>query len=295
MKLSIHPLVKGKPAKDDARLAQLGNGWENVEASWEDVYELITVDGYATSAELTSSHKAETNFKSRELLMVDIDSGMSIEELLANDFYNEYGAGFYATPSYTDEHPKFRIMFRAATPITNAEEYRRVMNSLLTIYAAADTACKDASRLFFGTVNCSIKEYKSNTLPDDVVQILIESGETQVEMQVAVLGSPKTTVLEQSQKDKIISLLCSIQVIPYDDWLRIGWGLKNAGFTFDEFATVTETTRGLTGKRSRSDAAKRWNDGSNYKNVTLGTVIYYIKNKLGNNCFTQERRYGKMY
>ena len=88
MKLSIHETIRGKPSKDSN--VNLGYGWMNIDCAWADVFALITEDGVATSAELTCENRKEANFVSRELIMVDIDSGMTIEDLFNNDFYNLY-------------------------------------------------------------------------------------------------------------------------------------------------------------------------------------------------------------
>jgi hypothetical protein len=53
---------------------QMGEGWMNIDISWTEAFELITGDGYATSAELQDGHRTGGNFVSRQLLMVDVDN-----------------------------------------------------------------------------------------------------------------------------------------------------------------------------------------------------------------------------
>ena len=145
MKLSIHETIRGKPVQvSDAsgrkwyesggQRVSLGWGWINFDADWDTVFKLITVDGRATSAELSSNNRREDTFVSRELIMIDIDSGMTIEQLLEDDFYNRYGAGFYTTPSHQDHAHRFRIMFRLEVPITDAQKLSKLNRMLLRVF-----------------------------------------------------------------------------------------------------------------------------------------------------------------
>lgn len=175
MKLSIHPDIKGKPVHTDKgyfvndKQVNLGYGWMNIDVSWDDAYELVTTDGYATSAELSSDNRKDDNYVSRQLIMVDIDDGMTIPELLENEFYNEYGAGFYTTARHTLEHHRFRIMFVTEQPITNKELMKKIIRGLLVVYNSGDISCKDASRLYYGIPNCPIKENQGKILTTDMM------------------------------------------------------------------------------------------------------------------------------
>jgi hypothetical protein len=185
MKLSIHPKLVGKPTKlerdnlppkyvSNGEVVNLGYGWINVDVEdWQDAFELITTEGYATSSELVSDHRTEDNFVSRQLVMVDIDDGMTIQELFGNDFYNEFGAGFYVTPSHTDEKHRFRIMFVLEEPECDAHRLRKIIRGLLEVYETADKNCKDASRLYYGTPNCVIKETRDKKLPNLIADELV--------------------------------------------------------------------------------------------------------------------------
>lgn len=184
MKLSIHQDIRGKPVKVEAlsgdtwmechgRRVSLGYGWINIETDWPVVFELITKDGIATSAELASDNRRDSEFVSRELFMVDIDNGMNIEELFDNDFYNQYGAGFYTTPSHTDQAHRFRMMFRTETPIYNNQLAKYILMALMRQFNHADIACKDSTRIFYGTVDCPIFEIRDNILSDAQVAELV--------------------------------------------------------------------------------------------------------------------------
>jgi hypothetical protein len=293
MKLSINPKIIGKARQVEVPndrpyyecfgvKVNLGWGWTNIEADWPDVFELITVDGYATSAELTGEHRNDENFVSRELIMVDIDSGMTIEELLNNDWYNEYGAGFYATPSYRDDAPRFRIMFRLATPVTDSARLRKINRGLLALFEQADQACKDPTRIFYGTPNCQIKERKQELLTDDFADILVAMTEQlDAEQQAERTDPADYPEMTDARRKRIIDLLRKTYVGNYPIWRNVAWGMKQGGFTLADFQYVTG---GMMSKKSAQDAVMVWAAGAPDGEVTMGTVIHLLKQHHGEDC-----------
>jgi hypothetical protein len=284
MRLSIHDTVN-KP--DRADYYKLGSGWLNVEVEWADAFDLITVDGLATSAWLNGHTRSEANFISRELIMIDIDSGMTVVDLLADDFYNNYGAGFYATPGYTDFEPRFRIMFRVEEPITDAAIYRKITRGLLEVYSAGDIACKDAARLFFGTQNCVIKEKTEKFLPQDIINLLVQLDDARQAEQVKLPKTFTPNPLTDLEKIKILRLLCQVPIVEhgktpaYNIWRDIGWGLKHGGYSFEDFAQVTSSAKA---DRSQQEAKILWDAGRADGKVTMGTVIFYLQRLYGKDC-----------
>lgn len=290
MKLSINPKIIGKARQVEVPndrpyyecngvKVNLGWGWINIEASWPNVFELITVDGYATSAELTGDHRNDENFVSRELIMVDIDSGMTIEELLDNEWYQEYGAGYYITPSYTVEKPRFRILFRLEQPETDSQRLRKINRGLLALFVQADQACKDPTRIFYGTPNCLRKDWRNNLLTNDFVQVLVEITEQLDTEQMSQRTDPADyPVLTDDRKEKIITRLHQSYVGHYETWRNIGWGLKQGGFGLQDFQYVTI---GMMSKKSAQDAKTVWDAGSADGNITMGTVIHFLKERFG--------------
>lgn len=281
MKIAIHPGIIGKPAKDSG--INLGYGWITEDIEWDAVFDLITVDGFATAAALNSNNRKDCNFVSRELIMVDIDAGMTIPDLLQDNFYNACGAGFYATPSFTLEHHKFRILFRLQTPITDANKLRKVNRALLKVFAQGDQACKDPARLFYGSPNCQFKEKRDNLLTDDVVAELCNMIDLcdEQEMKAHASGPVEYAALTDERKQQILDLLKGTYVGSYPIWRNVGWGLKQGGFTLRDFQYVTA---GMMKQKSPADAAKIWNAGQADGDVTMGSVIYLLKQHHGQDC-----------
>lgn len=297
MKVSINPNIIGKPPKHAD--IDLGHNWTNVEADWDDIFELITLDGLATSAELNTDNRKEANFVSRQLLMVDIDDGMTIPELLDNAFYNTYGGGFYATPSFTTELHKFRICFVLEAAETDPGRLRKINRGLLRVFGAADQACKDPTRLFYGTPNCILCERTNRLLTADIVEQLvaiIDEADSATADAMSTTDYHNLPPLDDFHKARIIDLLKQTYVGNYPLWRNIGWGMKAGGFALQDFQYVTT---GMMSQKTAADAAKVWMDGGQVsKPVTMGSVIHFIKERHGADALQETRttrRVGRLY
>ena len=285
MKIAINPLLTKKVDKDLLREIESQQAWQNIECTPEEAFELITVDGYASTCELTGGRRYQVDYVSRQLFMVDVDSGMRLEELLSNDFYNAYAAGFYATHSFTPEHHKFRILFLTEQPIMDAGRARKIARGLLKVFPAGDEACKDPARLFYGNRDCELKEFTGNILPIEIETALVEAIDAEDrEFAEAMATAPEPSPLNDEQKRKILELLKITFVGSYPIWRNVGWGMKAGGFTLQDYQYVTA---GMMRAKTAADAAKVWNDGQNGGKVTMGSVIHLLREKHGKDCLRE--------
>lgn len=289
MKLSIH-YTRGK-SEDPNVLLAMGHNWDNINVSWAEAFELITVDGFATSSELLSDHRIGHQFASRQLLMIDIDNDpekstdfLTLPELLNHDFYRAYSAGFYATHSFTTEQHRYRVCFILEQAETNYERCRKIIRALLKIFPAGDRACKDPVRLFYGSPNCAIKECSDNILPTEIVNALVTAIDDEDQKQIQHTQrtlAPLTT----TQQRKILELLKQTFVGEYCQWRDIGWGLKAGGYTLPDFQYVTT---GMMRAKTPEKAAEVWNDGKQVSGgISMGTVIHFLKERHGKDCLNE--------
>jgi hypothetical protein len=288
MKLAIHKHIRGKPETKivdhkpthwmgDLRV-NLGYDWFNIDVSWRDCFEVITTMGCATSAELKGTHRHDDDFVSRQLVFIDIDSGMTIEELLQNEFYNEHAAGFYATPSHTMENHRFRIMFRTATAITDGERVKKLIMALMRVFDHADPACKDSTRIFYGTVNCEIKEYRTNVLSDDMVEGLVAMED----MFRAESASPTSTFDIANYTPKTVAditeLLDELRLhyadLEHNDRLSVVWAVMSEGIT------AADTIALMRARWNDLDKTRKYESmvtGRSRNDITLGTIYHMIR------------------
>lgn len=249
MKLSIHPDIIGKPDRIEregqkpyymcnGKIINQGYGWQNIEVdSWSDAFELITTDGYATSCELSSDHREDANYVSRQICMVDIDDGMTIQELFNDDFYNEFGAGFYTTARHTDKAHRFRILFVLEEPETDCLRMRKIIRGLLETYKTADTNCKDGSRIYYGIPNCPYKESRDNILPKFITDALVEmidridEQKDQERQKAYEYNMKEETQYDEIFIDHLLSLIRQKHHSfkgEYDEWKTVAWATCHA-------------------------------------------------------------------
>jgi hypothetical protein len=115
--------------------------------------------------------------------MIDIDNGMTIDQLLENKTYNELAWGFYTTPSHTNDAHRFRIVFITETPVEDFDGAILIFKQLTQMFPECDSVCKDATRIFYGTPNCEIKEVLGNVITTDTVNWIIKRMSTPVRPQ----------------------------------------------------------------------------------------------------------------
>lgn len=293
MKLSIHYTV-GKSTAPNA-LQSMGRNWVNIDVSWAEAFELITNDGYASSAELLADHRIGTDFVSRQLLMVDVDGGMDIMDLLEHPFYTTYGAGFYATHSFKPEHHKFRICFILEQAETDSSRCRKIIRGLLQVFPQGDEACKDPVRLFYGNPGCKLKERTDKLLTTDIVDQLVAiiDAEDAATAEAMTHYAGPVPVLNDAQKQRILDLLKQTFVGSYLMWRNVGLGLKAGGFTLQDFQYVTT---GMMSQKKPGDAVDIWKiNGQTGKPVTMGSVIHLLRERHGKDCLREATPVTKFY
>lgn len=284
MLFSINRGIVGKEVNLELRkkiMSHTANSWESMAASYDELFDYITKDGYATSACMDGSFKHGNNFLARDLFMVDIDGGMDIMDLFNDPYYNKFGSGFYATPSYTDENPRLRILFRTPEPITEKEDASAILCGLIKKYRAnqeeakIDSTCKDCCRMFYGN-KTEFCEKTNKMLSPEEVSALITLGKQEVvtyystDPEYAV----EATKMKSEQKEQIMSELRKIT--PFADrneWMRVGFAMKRCGFTLSEFMVSTNET-------SRAESENIWKiQGPKCGKTTLCNVIAKYNNQ----------------
>lgn len=292
---SLNTTFVGKPTKtqlDDGstalihqgpqgpKIVNLGYGYQTIQASYTDIFALLTEDGYSIAPALTAENRCVKTFASIQLLLVDIDSGMRIEELQQHEFYRKYGSGYYCTPSHTENEHRFRIIYRLEHPVYEIDIVKSLYIGLMLLHGAADPACKDPARLFFGTVQAQHKEITQRYVDDEgLVEILLAAAEYEEQQQAELLKAAaaaeqyKDRVMLPEERQLVLDLLRGRFVGDYCVWRNIGWGLKSQGFSLEDFQYVTT---GMMNQKTPKDAAKVWSDGSAGGDVTMGTVWHHL-------------------
>ena len=98
------------------------------------------------------------DWREQQVFMVDIDNADKnlprLSEEQAVEICDEHGlplAMYYQTFGYSEDHPRFRLVFILDSVVTEPNLRRMIMERLISIFPQSDKACANANRLFLGT------------------------------------------------------------------------------------------------------------------------------------------------
>lgn len=114
------------------------------------IAELIGNCGHTWCPAIFNGSRKKDNLKEIQLTALDFDGGISFEEVFEiSEKYMIPILFAYETFGSIDKN-KFRVVFQFEKPITDIKEFDIIIDMIMTIFKGCDTACKDASRMFFG-------------------------------------------------------------------------------------------------------------------------------------------------
>lgn len=157
--------LSGKLPQGDQRWAEFNDSFENLTLAPLEIANLI-YKGYSFTTWHDGRRKLE-HFICGQHVAIDMDTGderSAIDTLAAHPWVRMYASLVYTTPSHKPEAPRARVLFLLDTPIESAAAYGEIVQFLMAQFDDPDTGCKDASRFFYGSLNCDLVTL-DNVLP----------------------------------------------------------------------------------------------------------------------------------
>jgi len=219
-------------------------------------------------------------------VLVDIDSGLTIEQATNDPFYKDYGSGYYTTASHDEVNQRFRLIFVLQDDITSPVDMRHLYNWMITHFGG-DAACKDEARLFYGSIDAADCAITEDVLPTAVVKELIAEQKATEEKKFVAAASVDCKPLDDTHKNKLRDLLSKTFVGDYAVWRNVGFAMYHSGFSLEDFQFVT---RGMMRLKSDSDAKTIWNSADKYNQVSIGSLIWLVKNRWGTACLGDNKQ-----
>jgi hypothetical protein len=143
LKLSINPSLIDRNEGGDKRA--FAYGWENTEAKIEELAEGIR-DGWAYGPQFDGPRSAK-NFLCSDIASVDIDNGVTLDEIRQRELIRDHAALVYTTVSHAPEKPRARALFVLPRTIHRADEVRALSRSL-ALRCGGDLAATDPARRY---------------------------------------------------------------------------------------------------------------------------------------------------
>jgi hypothetical protein len=157
--------LSGKLPQGDPRWATFNDSFENLTLAPLEIANLI-YKGYAFTTWHDGRRKLE-HFICGQHVAIDMDTGderSSIDTLAEHPWVRMYASLVYTTPSHRPEAPRARVLFLLDQPVDKADAYGEIVQFLMAQFDDPDTGCKDASRFFYGSLNCDMATF-DNVLP----------------------------------------------------------------------------------------------------------------------------------
>lgn len=152
MRLSIYPRANFVPAnKEEKRemafLASNPNVPEVLEVNTEE--QLIdAISTYAWSPSIFSGVRLDENFVSADFMGIDVDNGLTISEAEIRAQTLGLACLCLPSPSHTEEHNKFRLVFPLAKTIVIPRDFDATWDWLLEKFPELDAQCSDEARWY---------------------------------------------------------------------------------------------------------------------------------------------------
>ena len=159
----------GKLPKGEFKKVTLARYWHPVET---DIHRLLehVGQGHPWSPGLFGAgnrNRAKANVTSAQAIALDIDDSLTVAKAMALPFVRQYAAAIYPSPSHQKlKHgvrcDRYRIVFILPEVVTSVGLYEQAVRLVMDQVAAADEACKDASRFFYGGDGSGLKPFLVN-------------------------------------------------------------------------------------------------------------------------------------
>lgn len=152
MKLSIFKSVNPLPKSKDEKSQESKKASQCEIAEFSDDTALVNlVTTYAWSPFLFDNNKRlASNFISTDLLVYDIDDGLTIDKASQIVEDAKLCALILPSTSHTLEHHRFRIILPLARTITSPSVYQETWRKHSELFGCVDEQAKDMGRFYFG-------------------------------------------------------------------------------------------------------------------------------------------------
>lgn len=277
LRVAINPHVIGK---DTGALATHRHQFAPRTLNIAELARLVH-EGYAFSNPTNGDKHVASAFSGADVLVVDIDGGITSVEQVTESTWGKRAALWYTTPSHTHDAPRLRLVWVLPETEHSAEQYTRILRSLHSRLAETgiivDRACSDPCRVYFGSPGCQF-DIRTIVLDPRTVRDL---GKTQ-ELPTPTATDEEATCTEA----EVIAVLRNIpdcgtsaRPLSYNEWFAICSGVVH-GLDDDEDAAVRVLEQWSTCDRPggfaalvQSVAGGRGVSGR----TTMGTVKHFAR------------------
>lgn len=166
---------------------------------------------------------------------------------------------------------KFHVLFAIDTPVTDANQYKQIINALQFAFTGCDTACKDVGRFIYGTTPEKVIEANENA---NNLETLMKLPQPPTAEPSQPAPTQRTYSKDNHNIDYDVLLTHISSNCSREQWISISAGYKAESGNFDVWREWC-----LTGNYDgKENLQKIWN-GLNGKKSSGATLMYYMKSE----------------
>lgn len=247
-KLAIRTDIKNKPTDDTLKLT--ASGWSNVDITLPDFIASIS-SGFPFTHQFINGYRKGSNFAGTNVLIADIDDGLSLNSALDNPFIKHHATLIYTTPSHTEEKNRYRILFHLKREIYDGESYEALYTALMK-RVPTDPNARSCAQFFFGNSEAIFHEL-GKSLDNELINKLIREG--MEERYSQSIHNPVSTLSDDTRVSVKNRGLLLLRDLPANTSIKCPFGThpdKNPS------AFVKVNKDGVRGVQCRSCGSSAW-------------------------------------
>ena len=168
--ISVNTKIHDKPPEWRPEFA---DDWQSLEVNLAGLQGVVSQGVALVPAAMSSTHRSSAAFLHADLAVVDIDSGMDLDDFAAHPLV-AHALLLYTTASHQDAPGKhrFRVVFQLAERISDPGLYKALITVLIRALGG-DKSCTDPCRLYY---SCSYGEQRLFNPDSYLPQNLLEQA-----------------------------------------------------------------------------------------------------------------------
>lgn len=230
--------------------------------------------GYPFALPCRGGMKDTAHFLHADILVADVDGGMTLDEALNTEFIKNF-AGFIATTaSHTDQNHRFRIIFPLERRIFESKQYKALHEGMQKEFPS-DPSASSSAQGFYGAVDPKIILI-GKSLPESKITALIEAGMANIKsvfQQANHLKITEDSIVINADKDSV-----PINTLSKGDSLYCPFGTHP---DTHHSAYIVLNKQGIKGVHCRSCGETQWTKQSATEPYRFDTFDQLVNENAG--------------
>ena len=277
---SYNPKCLNKPKPNDKNVDF--TSYYSLSGSRDDIKGIVNKGQAISGSVFQKSYRKKENVIKTDLIIADIDDGLSLEGALENDFIKQYG-DVYTTPSHGLKGDRFRVIFFSPVSLTIAE-YETILSLINERFLGGviDANAMECGRGFYGNSKAQWFNTNPHELPFELViearKIIEQKEKEREERRKERIENQEAVDISANELEKAYFSIPIDVREKYKVWIEFGMAtyhhFKGSDDGFNLWNRWSSECSNYDGENS---LYRKWQSFSNCTGepITIKTVFYY--------------------